>query len=269
MSMHSYPIPRSRWRFHGLLLVISLLSAAAYTPSAYGQGNRSYVWVDSNAPRTTVYLDSTRLGTGGPSLWSIQPGSHQISAGPAGIYSWSFEHQQARIDVLPGDTARVTFEFPYAYSITSRPPGANVFLVNVDGRKQLGVTPLTYTSDRPLSGTLVVDKMAYDSVHVAPGRELWNSYRLKLQGAGGSGAERHVGLPRRPKEHPWLTYAGAGLAVAAGAAAVYFQRRANHLRASDNPHVRLRSDRFERLSTGSLVVTQVGVGLLAFQLIWR
>lgn len=237
--------------------------------SAYAQGADAYVWVESNAPETTVYLDSTRLGTAGPSLWSIRPGRHRLRAGPAGIYSWSFEHQTETISVQPGDTARVRFQFPYAYSISTRPPGASVYHLKAGRRKHLGVTPLTYTSERPLDGMLVVDKVDHDSVHVAPGEALWNSHRIELIGMGGSGAERHVELPSPQKRRQWLTYTGAGLAVAAGAAAVYFQRRANRLRSSDDPHVRLRSHYFERLSTGALIGMQLGVGVLAVQLVWR
>jgi hypothetical protein len=267
--MRLYPRPQNQWPFQAVLLLTSLCWIGGSATAVNGQDRSAYVWVDTNARKTTVYLDSTRLGTAGPSLWTISPGRHRLRARPAGRYLWSFEYEETTIEVSPGDTVRVTFQFPYTYSIATRPPGATVFHVNADGRHSLGVTPLTHRTDEALRGTFVIDKMAFDSVHVNPGRQLWNSYRVELTGVGASGAAQHVELPSSQERQRWLTYTGAGLAVVAGGAAVYMQRRANRLRSSDDPHVRLRSSQYERLSNVSLVGMQVGVGILAFQLIWR
>lgn len=249
-----------------------LLSIGWLWPAGAGAQNGSqeaYLLVKSNAAETWVYLDSTRLGASGTALWPIRPGQHEVQAGPAGMYAWSFEYETTAINAAPGDTVEVSFHFPYAYSVSSSPSGASVYHLDGSNRQKLGVTPLTYTSDQPLDGTLVIDKVDFDSVHVVPGADIWNSHRIELVGKERSVAEKHVGLPTRREERTWVSYMGAGLAVSAGAAAVYFQRRANRLQASDNPHERLRSDKFEQLSNGSLVAMQLGVGVLAVQLVWR
>ena len=253
------------------LVLWSLLLAPV---SAVGQSAR-WVAIETNVPDALVYIDDAYAGTAAQAVFAADS-AHVVRLVAPDVDSWSVEPLE-RV-VTPGaepDTVRLAMTFPYHYRVETLPFGADVYLDGPEGRMRLGDTPLTYESDAPLAGTLVIERLGYLSERVEPGRAIWNRTVLSLQPAQqvSSGAAEIRWLPNAPRRR-WIDIAAAGLAVGAGVLAVHYKFKADrryddYVASGGDDAFRDEIRRLDTRAALSLGAMQVGVGVLAIRLALR
>lgn len=258
----SQPITRQSLLL-GLTLALSLVWITGRPGRAQSQ---ALLKVNTNTSQGVVYLDSLRLGPAKDSPWHVPADTYRVTVMPRSEHSWSQPRPSRQVVAAPGDSLSLRLNFPYAYLIHTVPSEATVWLRTGRRQRRLGKTPLTYWQTTPVQGTFVVNKAEFDSVHVTPGREIWNMHKVQLVGPHRPFVERHSQLPGK-NQKGWLTYLAAGVAVVSGGAAVYFRHRANQLKRSGLPVKRAKGRRYRRLSMGALVTMQAGIGVLAVRFI--
>lgn len=228
----------------------------------------------SNAETGTVWVDGEPVGRIGEGPWALSPGVHTVRLLPPEQYGWALERPQAGVTAAAGDTVRLRLDFDYTYALNSSPPEATVRLLSGESPEertdeQLGTTPLVLARSRPLSGTLVFEKVGFDTTTVRPGDRIWNAHHVDLRPNARIAHDRMYRLPEDERTRDWFTYLSAGVAVSAGVAAIVYERKANRLQATGEPPLQQRADRYETVSHGFLAGMQIGVASFAISLVVR
>ena len=245
-----------------------------------------YLRLESVGPDAAVAVNGSAVPTravGGDLLVGpLAAGDAALTVWPDGQETWNGRQAQTRVAVVPADTVRVAALWAARTVVTSVPYGARV-VVEQEGQplQALGTTPLTYDSEAPLTGTLVVEADGYAPARLALAEARTERHAILLRPLPGDeaapagvytyGATRNTG--RR-----WIDYAAAGLAVAGAATAIYYKFEADALddRYRDVSDARYADPALlreaERLDTASLVglgAMQLGVGVLAVRFVLR
>jgi len=246
------------------------------TSVSFGQSG-AVLRLETNDPHAMVFADSVWLGPASKGVFVLPEGARVLRLVPPAADAWSIESVHAPLGALaPGDTLALRLSFPYHYRVESIPFGASVYFVSEQGRVPLGETPLTYRSDVPLTGELLIDKPGYETARVEAGAKVWNRYVFALTPVAPSSREdASPELSWRPPKprRAWIDYVAVGTALAAGALAVHFKMKADHrfdrYRETGDPSLRPTIERFDTYSGIALGVSQVGLGVFAIRLIFR
>ncbi len=251
-------------------IVLMLLAAAP------GRAQQPVVvLVETNLPDAVVYADSLWLGPASRSPFLVPAHARALRLVPAGGDLWAIEPLVAPLAAAAGDTLALRLAFPHYYQVETVPFGATVFHETLDGRRDLGDTPLLYQTPQPLSGSLVVERQGYVTQQVAPGNDVWNRHVLTLQPVTPPQEAQTAEVAWHPpvKRHRWIDYTAAAVAVGAGALAVHYKFKADRLddryRESGDPALRDRITSLDTRSVIALGVMQAGVGVLAVRFILR
>ncbi|WP_456428600.1 hypothetical protein [Rhodocaloribacter sp.] len=255
---------------------ILLLLLSFGTGVSLGQSG-AVLLLETNDPHAMVFADSVWLGPASKAAFVLPDGARVLRLVPPAADAWSIETLHAPLgDLAPGDTLALRLSFPYYYRVETIPFGASVYGVSRSGRVKLGETPLTYRSDAPLTGELLIDRPGYETVHVEAGAKVWNRYVFALEPvalASSGDAPPEISWQPPKKRRVWIDYVAVGTAVAAGALAVHFKTKADHrfdrYRETGDPALRPTIERFDTYSGIALGVSQVGLGVFAIRLIFR
>lgn len=249
-----------------VIVVLCTIGAAAHAQDRI-------VVLDTNYPEAQVFADATYLGTAAQRQFLIPASVRQLRLVTPDIDTWSVPPVVATLPAAV-DSLSLHLDFPYTYRIETFPFGATVYLETLAERLKLGETPLLHQSDEPLEGTLVVARRGYMPERWQPGREIWNRSVITLR------PTRHTDEPvamvdwSPPKQrHRWINYAASGLALTAGALAVYYRFKANDLddrcQGESACSLQPRIDRYNTRAIVALGAMQVGVGVLTIRLAMR
>jgi len=246
-----------------LLLVLPACLCAQDTGEAF-------LRVDSNLKASLIIVDSTFVGTvADGNLVPIAPGEHRVAVAPAEVGSWVLSSPETSISARPGDTLAITLDFPFTYRIDSTPFGAAVYREDQD--RELGETPLVFSSETALRAALILEKRGYATERIIPGTDVINQHSVALRVLEGEEVPPEAVEWSPPAvRHKWLTYSAMGLIVAGGALAVHFKfaaddRYEEYLRTADK-ETKAEVDRLDRLSYVALGGLQVGLGILVYRL---
>ena len=258
--------PRAKIGLMGLLLVLAAGSVRAQ--------EAVLVQIETNWPEATVFADTVRLGPAARGAFVVPPGTRQIRLMPPGDDVWSIQPVTAPLDAAPGDTLVLALAFPYHYRVESIPFGARVSVETPGGRQSLGETPLLHQSERPLTGSMVVEANGYVPERVEPGVAIWNRHLLTLQPLTLQEAPTAEMVWSPPKKRRnWIDYTAAAVALGAGALAVHYKFKGDRLderyRDTGDPALRSRIRSFDTRSFVALGVMQTGVAVLAVRFVLR
>lgn len=229
----------------------------------------AFLKVDSNLEGSLVILDSAYVGTVADSgVIPIRPGTHRLGVAPAEVGSWVLSPPETSISARPGDTLRITLDFPFTYRIDSTPFGAAVYREDED--RELGTTPLVFSSETALRSALILEKRGYATARFMPGTEVINQHSVALTPLESAQAPADAVEWDASGSHSWVTYSALGLIVAGGVLAVHFKFAADHryeeyLMTADK-ETKAEVDRLDRLSYAALGGLQLGVGILVYRL---
>lgn len=235
---------------------------------------RVVVLIDTNLPGATVYADSSRLGPAALGTFLVPASTSRVRLVPMTGETWSIAPVSSPLDASAGDTLELFLPFPYHYQIESIPFGASVFLETLDGRADMGRTPVLYTSPQVLDGTFVVEHQGYISEELTPGQDVWNRYVLTLQPVDPQEVQTAELVWRPPpKRHRWIDYTAGAVAVAAGLVSIHYKFKADRIndryQKTGDPTLRPRVRDLDIRAGVAFGVMQVGVGVLVFRFVTR
>jgi len=231
-----------------------------------------------DAHEGVVVIDGEETGAPGEAL-AINAGEHVIWLVDE-VGAWNPRIDSTRVELVAGDTLRLSMALPIRTRIESQPVGAKITLVTADGAaRQLGSAPMTVDLPEGAMAELVADLDGYvtqrRSVDASP------LVRLDLAPETGVRVEPMVQTfaTRRASRRRTLIDLGIGAAtLAAGAVAVYYKFEADEVddRYRD-PESLQRGDEvlrqealsLDRRSGVALGAMQVGIGVLALRFVLR
>ena len=252
------------------LIFVSSLFATGHLKAQHTDST-TLVFLESNFQEALVFADSLYLGRANQITFNVPRGTKEMRLVPPEIGSWSvipvfepFEHSGR-------DTINLAINFPYYYKIESIPYEAKIFVEQPEGRSLLGNTPLLYTSQEPLKGTLLLAHDGFESMRLAPGDNIWNQHFIELSSNVEEGViSEQYWTPERSSKR-WIDYTAAGVALVSGVLAIRYKtkanRRFNRYRVSGDPALRSGFERYDRNAAISLGAMQVGIGVLAVRFV--
>lgn len=258
-------------------LITSVLSALVFCTGLSGDclgQDRAFVNVETNLPEAVLFADSIRIGSSFGSMVSVPASSRTLRLVPPGIDTWSIAPVSRAIKLAPGDTLRMTIDFPYHYRVESIPFEAAVHIETGEGLKKIGSTPLLYSSQRPIQGNLLIERAGYAVERLEPGSEIWNRHVVELSPSDDlDPASVQVNWKPPTRHRAWIDYAALGTAVAAGAVAVYYKFQADDLYSqyenTADPSLRGAIKSNDLRSGIAFGVMQAGIGVFAVRLVLR
>jgi hypothetical protein len=231
-----------------------------------------FVVVETNLPAGLLSANGALLGAAGDGAFELEPGVYALALVEPNREAWRARRAEAEVTVLAGETARVRLDVPYRYRVESFPYGAAVTLESEAGPRVLGETPLTVESDAPLDGEFVVAAPGHQAARQPAGAAADNAYSFVLKPLDAFETAAEVGLGER-RPNVWIDVAAAGLALSAGAVAVYYKQkgdaRYDDYARSGDPALRPEFERYDTYSAVALGAMQVGLGVLAVRLVLR
>ncbi|MEO0559942.1 MAG: hypothetical protein AAF170_17375 [Bacteroidota bacterium] len=253
----------------GLLLVLLGLASAQAQPV-------STLIVE--AREGLVVVDGAEVGTPGDPV-TLNAGEHEVWLVDE-IDAWNPRIDSARVELVEGDTLRLSMALPIRTRIETNPVGAELTLLAADGSaRALGVAPVTVDLPEGTLAELVAELDGYVSQQRA--MEPTELLRIDLAPEAGVRVEPMVQTfaTRRAARRRTLIDIGIGAAtLAAGAVAVYYKFEADELddRYRD-PESLQRGDetlrqealRLDRRSGVALGAMQAGIGVLALRFVLR
>ncbi len=258
-----------------MLKTIALLSTVLMLTAAVpGRAQDVVVLIETNLPEAIVFADSAQVGPARQGMFRFPAATRAVRLVAPTADAWSVPPVVAALDAAPGDTLTLVLAFPYSYKIESVPFGAAVYAETGTGREMLGETPVLYTNEAPLEGSLIVEREGYLPERIEPGQKVWNRHVVTLapsQVVAPVAAEVAWVPPKKTRR--WIDYAAVGLAVGAGLVSIQQKFRADdlydeYLKTGD-PALRDRINAFDTRAAVALGAMQVGVGVFALRLILR
>lgn len=230
--------------------------------------------IETNMPSANVFADTLWIGYASQKLFEVSSDVAFILVSPQTADSW-FIHP-ITFDLLETPQSRdVTLSavFPYHYRLESIPLGATVWNGQAGKGEVLGLTPFTLSLDEPLIDDFIFTLTGYAQKRVTPGNEIWNRMLIQLR-PDDSGADVSLpgGFELKNRNGKWINYAASATAVLAGVAAIHFRTKADNRfdDFNENGSRGLKDDvkRLDIQSGVALGVMQVGIGIVAFRLIF-
>ena len=230
-----------------------------------------HITVASTPAGAAVYVDSVFAGTTPLERLEVSAGRHTVKVFYPNATSWLKTSKSETIDVADGADSRYTFELGSLLTLNSKPTGATVSLRG----RELGVTPLYYTSPDQLSGALIIKKDGYEesSVNVPPDmtfpplvtlKPLSQDLDEKLPNVLPSEYENDRG-PR------WATYAAVTSMVVAGVLSAYWKNQANNdfdkFVETGDPALLVSTQKLDHRAGISITVSHISFAALAYLLI--
>lgn len=267
-----------------LVLLFALVSSAgAFVPHAAGQAaeaggtpaRTAYAVIETNLPGAVLFADDELLGTvDDGAVRAVPAAARELRLVPPEDLSWSVAPVARPVALREGDTLAVDLRFAYHYAIGSVPYGAAVFVETDGARVALGETPLVHVQDRPMEGTIVVERPAYAPERFAPGDSVWNRVEALLTPVAPTPRAAHEVAWEPPSRRlRWLDYAALGAAAGAGVLAVHYKFKADRLYdeyvETTDPALRPRVHAYDTRSGVALGVMQGGLGVFALRLVLR
>ena len=253
--------------------IVALIAGFVLNGQCLAQDATYVVYLQTNFPEALVYSDSLYLGPASLGVFHVPGQDDELRLVPPAVDMWSVPAVRKHIDASPGDTVRVSIDFPYHYQIESVPFTAQVFLEQPGARTLLGTTPLSHQVMEPLRGMLLVQKDGFEPERFSPGEAVWNYHRTVLREEEiieEAIAEGKYWKPER-RAGRWLEIAAGSVALVSGVAAIHFKakadRRFDRYAISGDPTLRGGFERYDRYAAVSLGAMQVGLGVLAFRLV--
>ncbi len=261
-------------RIVGSKLASILLLGCLLCQGAVAQ-EKAFVRVETNLPEAVIFADSLRLGSLAGEVVAIPSETKTLRLLPPNTKGWSIAPVARQLDLSPGDTLDVTLDFPYHYRIESVPFGAEVHIEsNIGSRRHIGTTPTLYSSRRPISGIILLERPGYAVARVEPGQEIWNRHIVELLPSDAPDPTAAQVQWRPPRQHrTWIDYAALGTAVVAGAVAIHYKFKADDLYAqyeeTADPSLRPAIKRYDVRSGIAFGMMQAGIGVFAIRLAIR
>ncbi len=260
-----------------LLLLFSMSAVRAQTAT---------VRVTAGAETGVVVIADAVAGAPGEAL-TIPAATPVVVALVEPGRTWNPRRAAVTVMVPAGDTLDVGLVLPARVRIETMPPGATVTLTTADGTSRvLGAAPVTEDLAPGATGTLVASLDGYRNaratldaaaLEAAQSRPLF----LLLSPDGSEEGTPPVTILTTERSRRRATILDASIAVltlAAGTLAVVTKFQADRLddryRDPASPErgdeaLRTRAERLDRTALGALGAMQIGVGALAFRLVFR
>ena len=245
------------------LIVVMILFFC--TGSAVGQ-ERTLV-ISSNVGSAHVYVDGEWLGVVTQSPFNIALNAKSVRVAASQEDQWSVDPLLFELPETSVGTVSIDVVFPQTYRVESVPSGARVF--NQAG-VQLGVTPLQWSTKKPLEEELLVSLGGHEPITFLPGSDVWNRHIFSLKRLSPSDAlvPSRVSGDRPPRR--WVNKVVLTSAFAAGALAVHFRTKADNrfddYNQTGNRALRSEIRRLDVQSGVALGAMQLGIGVVAIRL---
>lgn len=232
---------------------------------------RSSVAITSDIDSALVFLDSVFVGRTPFKTDSLRPGIHVLKISHPRVESWHGGIFTDTLRLEPGETKTLRYDVRTYVSVTSVPPGADVYVDDsLAGRTPFLVHPSLLRQDLHLA----VKKDGFESVAMNASDLTGSVFQIALRG----------GWQKPPAEespyfnaHPGLSsrqlglYLSGGLSVVAGVAAAYCKIAADDRQAayleSGNASLLTERKRLDTWAGISFAVTQVGLAVFSYLLI--
>lgn len=254
-----------------LLVYLGLLLLGRSTAIAQ---EGAWIEVESNATEATLYADSVLLGQVSEGVFAVPAGEINLTLVAPESASWSIEAVRRDVVASAGDTTAVELRFPYHYRVESIPYGAQVFVGASEERRLLGSTPLTFTTDEPLTSDIAVEKAGYLTEQIEPGDALWNRSAVTLDPTDvrvdRTKSAEVAWSPPRPRSSRWIDYGAVALAAASAVVSVHYKFKADDLyeryERTGDPDLRQQIRSLDTRAAVALGAMQLGVGVFAIRL---
>jgi hypothetical protein len=245
----------------GLLFPLCLSAQESADTSRLG-----LITVRSRPSGASVFIDSVFAGKTPLERHQLPSGEHEMKVFYPSVSDWNAFVQQKSFRLDVGSEIESSFEFGSILTLHSVPSGAVVsFLGN-----ELGRTPLLYRSNTTLQGNVMLGLDDYKSVSVAIS-EKPSVVRLEYLRDSQPPSELTVEYPSVAPQRKWMSIGSAAGMVVFGVAAAYFKDRANRdferFASTADPAFLSSTDKYDRLSLISLIMTQATFGLLIYSLL--
>ncbi len=257
-----------------LLLLLTATAASAQTAA---------VRVTAGAETGVVVIGDDVAGAPGEAL-QIPAATPVVVALVEPGRAWNPRRAEVTVTVPEGDTLDVGLVLPARVRIETMPPGAAVTLTTSDGTmRALGAAPITEDLAPGATGTLVASLDGYRDARAVldAAQQQGRPLVLLLSPDGSAEGTPPVTILTTERSRRRATLLDASIAVltlAAGTVAVVTKFRADRVddryRDPASPErgdeaLRVRAERLDRTALVALGAMQVGVGALAFRLVFR
>ena len=268
--------PMLSYRARCLLAAFAVLatSASAQEVDAGRAEAPGRVVVQSNLGDGLVYANEVLLGPAQDGPFALAPGPYVLRLVEPDREAWDAREAQTEVEVRAGETTDVRLDVPYRYRIESFPYGATVTLGEGDAAEVLGTTPLTLDAATPLDGDLVLTMPGHGTARQPAGDAADNAYSFVLKPLDAEHENvAEIGWRERKRPNTWIDVAAVGLALTAGAVAVYYKFEGDALYdqyvETGDPALRPEFERYDTYSAVALGAMQVGIGVFAVRLVLR
>ncbi len=231
-------------------------------------GQSRSIIVNTNLASSNVFVDGEWLGPAFQSPFEVSSAARRVTVSPAGGDAWSIEALSFDLMDETGDILTLDARFPHYYRFETVPQGASI--EDASG-SAMGSTPLTYVSDDPLVGQILLKLPGFKTASVTLGSEIWNRSLVELSPLPGVSLDSEGGFRvEGHRRRRWINYVAASTAVVGAVLSIHFRTKADNRfdDFSETGDRSLKSD-IHRLDIYSGVAQgfmQVGVGVFAFRL---
>lgn len=232
---------------------------------------RAGVTVTSDVDSALVFLDSVYVGRTPFLTDSLRPGMHVLKISHPRVESWHGGIITDTLHLEPGETRTLRYDVRTYVSVTSLPPGADVYVNDsLAGRTPFLVHPSLLRQDLHLA----VKKEGFESVAMNTSDLTGSVFQVALRGGWQKPpVEESPYFDARPglSSRRLGLYLSGGLSVIAGVAAAYCKIAADDRQAAylESGNAALLTER-KHLDTWagiSFAVTQVGLAVFSYLLI--
>jgi len=250
--------PQTMKRFFALVLLLSIFPSVDLHAQAAGYLSVRTVekdllaLVDSNIV-LVLPIDSTRLAIGIHSV-RIQNGAQ-----------WNAVVLDTTVVIAANTVLVLTIPERYTYAILSEPSGANVTVHD----KTLGVTPLSVTTDHPLSLPLALSLAHYQTLMIdSPVQPVT---RARLFPDGTSEPSRIFDRPHSLRNYSGWIYGSITTGILSGTISVFAKTRADkyndNFLSTGNLSQRDKSKTLDIVAASTLLITEISFGVLSYLLL--
>jgi len=248
------------------VLLLMLIPFAVAAQEAEDSSSTGWVTVHSQPPGASVFLDSAFAGRTPLNRLSVPAGDHEMKVFFPSPYEWNAFMQEKKFRLEAGTEIESSFAFGSFLTLHSVPSGAYVLYQG----QEIGKTPVFYRSNTPLHGSVTVGMDDHESETIAI-QNTPSVVKLRPVHAVQISSELIVEYPSAVTPRRWTTLGSAAGMVISGVAAAYFKDKANtqfeRYSATNNPALLTSTQRYDRLSLISLIVTQVTFAILTYSLL--
>ncbi len=252
-------------------IFVLLVLAAALAPHAWAEKSGLNIWrtapdstgslrIESEPPGADVMLDTVYVGPAPLEQHGLREGTYRVRIIAPSLDAWPAAVWRDTVTLRGGEILTVRPALMPPLLVDSRPQGAFVSV----GDTVLGTTPLRLVR-AGTPATVHLSKEGFDSVDVSI-RNLLSMPVVSLRPRNGLEI-----LSPREERPEWLLYGSGTVMVLSGIVTAVLKDRANrsfddYLR-TGNPASLRTTRRYDRVSTASLIVTQLAFCALSYTLL--